>query len=172
MLRLASVLMALYSYFLVQTNIGKLPRCIPTHFDAAGKANGWGSPDTLWVLLFAQVLVGLVFLAVPYLGERFPGIVNLGRHRLSDYSPEQQARILPLLQDMAGYMSLLTNLFFVLMLRQVIHAATDPAPHLNMAPPMTILLGGFLVVMLYYMRKIFRITKETVARQAAGLRQS
>jgi len=70
MLQLISLVMVIYSYFLIQTNISKLPRLIPTHFNAAGVANGWGSPDTLWILLGAQALTTVVFLAVPYLLTR------------------------------------------------------------------------------------------------------
>lgn len=102
MLRLISLAMMLYSYFLVRTRLPELPQRIPTHFNAAGEPNGWGSPDTLWTLLGAQVLVSVVFLGVPYLGQRFPQTVNLGLRRLSDYTPEQRLRILPLLHDWMG----------------------------------------------------------------------
>ena len=57
MLKLISLALALYSCFLIQTNLPKLPRSIPTHFNAAGEPNGWGSPDTLWILLGVQVLL-------------------------------------------------------------------------------------------------------------------
>ena len=54
MLQLVSLMMLIYSYFLIRTNLPNLPARIPTHFNAAGVADGWGSPDTLWVLLGAQ----------------------------------------------------------------------------------------------------------------------
>ena len=65
MLQLISLVMVVYSYFLIQTNLPKLPRLIPTHFNAAGVADGWGSPDILWVLLGAQALTCAVFLLCP-----------------------------------------------------------------------------------------------------------
>ncbi len=168
MLRLISILMMLYSYFLVQTSLAKLPPRIPTHFDAFGKANAWGSPDTLWILLVAQVVTSLVFLGIPYLGQRFPGAVNLGAHRLSDYTSAQQGRILPLLHEMSGYMCLFMmsgymclfmNTFFVFMLRQIIKAATAAEPHLDIAWPLGTTLIGTLFVTLYYLRKISRVAK-------------
>ena len=56
MLRLISLILLAYSYFLIQTNLSKLPARMPTHFNAAGVADGWGSPDMLWVLFGAQIL--------------------------------------------------------------------------------------------------------------------
>jgi uncharacterized membrane protein len=160
MLRLISLVLMFYSYFLIRTSLSNLPPCIPTHFDAAGNANGWGSPNTLWFLLIAQVVTGVVFLFVPYMGRRFPGIVNLGTRRLSDYTPAQQARILPLLHDMMAYMSILMNLFFVFMLQGVIHAATQSHPQLPAAWPLGLLLGSSLFITLYYLRRITRTAKE------------
>jgi uncharacterized membrane protein len=160
MLRLVSLAMALYSYFLVRTNLPKLPKCIPTHFDAAGEPNGWGSPDALWTLLGAQVLVTVVFLSVPYLGQRFPQTVNLGLRKLSDYTPEQRLRILPLLHDWMGYMSIVTNLFFIDMLHDFIRAAVQPHPRLHIGWPLGLLLGGALCLTLYYLRRINRTAKQ------------
>ena len=160
MLRLVSLAMVLYSYFLIQTNLSKLPKCIPTHFNAAGEPNGWGSPDTLWTLLGAQVLVCTLFLSAPYLGQRFPQIVNLGSRRLSDYTPEQRLRILPLLHDWMGYMSVLANLFFAFTLHEQIHAAMQPHPRLHIGWPLGLLLGGSLCLTLYYLRRINRAAKQ------------
>jgi len=62
MQRLIALGLAFYSFFLIKTNMPRLPERIPTHFNAAGEANGWGSPDSLWVLLVLQVLVCGLFL--------------------------------------------------------------------------------------------------------------
>jgi len=163
MLRLVSLAIVLYSYFLVQTSLPKLPQRIPTHFNAAGEPNGWGSPDVLWTLLGAQVLVTVVFLAVPYLGQRFPGAVNLGLRRLSDYTPEQRLRILPLLHDWMGYMSILANLFFAAMLHGLIRAAEQPHPRLPIGWPLGLLLGGTLGLTVYYLIRINREAKDADA---------
>jgi uncharacterized membrane protein len=159
MLQLISVVMVIYSYFLVQTNVPKLPRIIPTHFNAAGVADGWGSPDTLWFLLGAQALTCGVFLIVPYVGKRFPGMVHFGTRRLSDLSPAQRTRMLPMLNNMTGYLAIVMNLFFVFMLQKIIQAAAQPLPHLEMFWPMALLLGGTLSIVLYYLRKFNRVAK-------------
>jgi uncharacterized membrane protein len=160
MLQLISLVMVIYSYFLIQTNIPKLPRIIPTHFNAAGVADGWGSPDTLWVLLGAQALTCAVFLIVPYVGQRFPGAVHFGSRKLSDFPPAQRARMVPILNDLAGYLSILMNVFFVFMLHEMIKAATQPIPHLHMFWPLGLLMGGTLGIMLNFLWKFRRAAKQ------------
>jgi uncharacterized membrane protein len=159
MLQLVSLVMVIYSYFLIQTNLPKLPRNIPTHFNAAGMADGWGSPDTLWILLGVQAFACAVFLIVPYVGQRFPGAIHVGMRRLSDFSPAQRTRIVPMLNNMAGYLSIVMNLFFVLMLNGIIQAAAQPIPHLHMLWPLVLLAGGTLGIMWYYLRKFHRAAK-------------
>jgi uncharacterized membrane protein len=156
MLQLISIVMVVYSYFLIQTNLPNLPQRIPTHFNAAGVADGWGSPDTLWILLGAQALTSAVFLIVPYVGERYPGAIHFGTRRLSDFSPAQRVRMLPMLNDLAAYLCIVMNLFFVVMLHRVIQAATQPIPHLDALWPMALLLGGTIGIVLYYMVKFRR----------------
>ena len=160
MLQLISLVMVVYSYFLIQTNLPKLPRIIPTHFNAAGVADGWGSPDTLWVLLGAQVLTCAVFLIVPYLGQRFPGAIHVGSRRLSDIPPAQQARMVPMLNDMAGYLSIVMNLFFVFVLHEIIQAAAQPTPQIHMRWPLGLLLGGMFGITLYYLWQFLRAAKD------------
>jgi uncharacterized membrane protein len=50
----------------------RLPDRIPTHFDFAGHANGWGSPGMLW--LFPVVAVGIYLLITVIV--RFPDTFN------------------------------------------------------------------------------------------------
>jgi hypothetical protein len=167
MLQLISLVMVTYSYFLIQTSIPKLPLRIPTHYNAAGVADGWGNPEMLWVLLGAQALTCVVFLAVPYLGLRSPDKVHFGSRRLSDFSPAQQERLLPILNELGGSMSVVTNMFFVFMLRQVIQQATEPIPHLHTSLPLVLLVGGTIGVMIYYFRKFNLVANEKGNEDAA-----
>ena len=156
MLQLISIAMVVYSYFLIQSSLPNLPPRIPTHFNAAGVADGWGSPDTLWILLGAQALTSAVFLIMPYVGQRYPGAIHFGTRRLSDFSPAQRVRMLPMLNDLAAYLCIVMNLFFVVMLRRVIQAATQPIPHLDAFWPMALMLGGTIGIIVYYMMKFRR----------------
>ena len=161
MLQLVSALLVAYSYFQIRTNLPHLPARIPTHFNGSGAADGWGSPDTLWFLLGVQVLTWGVFVVVPYLGQRFPGMVHLGTRRLSDYSPAQRARILPLLNDMTGCMCIVMNLFFVWMLKGMINAAKQPIPHIQVFGPLALLIGGMLGITLYYLARFRRAAQSS-----------
>jgi hypothetical protein len=153
MLQFISLALVAYSYFLIRMQIGKLPQRIPTHFNAAGAANGWGSPDTLWVLFGAQALTCVIFLLVPYFGQRYPGAAHFGSHRLADFPPAQRGRMLAMLNDMAGYLSIAMNLFFAGVLHKFIRAATEPAPHLDLLWPLGLLAVGVSSIMIYYLGK-------------------
>jgi uncharacterized membrane protein len=168
MLQLISVLLMAYSYFLIRTNLPHLPARIPTHFNAAGAADGWGSPDTLWILLGVQILSNLVFLLVPFLSRRYPGLVHLGTRNLSDYTPAQRTRILPLLSEMTALMGVVMNLFFSWVLNQIIKAVTQPIPHIAIVGPMVLLIGGSLVLTFYYLA---RIRRAAAANDAPGTGQ-
>jgi len=47
----------------------RLPARIPTHFNAAGQADGWGTPGMLWLI----PIVGSVIYLLMTLVARFPG---------------------------------------------------------------------------------------------------
>jgi uncharacterized membrane protein len=159
--RLITFGLAFYSLFLIKTNIPRLPARIPTHFNAAGEADGWGSPDTLWFLLLVQVLTGGLFLVVPLLARRFPGTVNVGFRKLSDFAPAQRERIMPFLTDMMGYMSVLLSLLFCILLRETIHAASSSHPHFAPWWEFGLFLAGTAATLIYYLRRIFAVANET-----------
>ena len=153
MLQLISLVLLAYSYFLVRTNLPKLPARIPTHFNAAGVADGWGSPDILWVLLGAQALTCVIFLIVPYVGGRYPNAIHVGSRRLTDFPASRRARVVAMLNDLTGYLNIVMNLFFVIMLHEIIRAATQPIPQLHMFWPMALLVGGTIGILWYYLGK-------------------
>jgi uncharacterized membrane protein len=161
MQRLITFGLALYSFFLIKTNIPRLPARIPTHFNAAGEADGWGSPDTLWVLLLIQVLTCGLFLVAPVLARRFPGTVNVGFRKLSDFTAAQRERIMPLLTDMMGYMSVLLGLLFCILLRETINAASSSHPRISFWREFGLFLAGTAVTIIYYLRRIFALANET-----------
>ena len=150
MLQLISLLLLAFSFFLIRTSIPSLPAVIPTHFNAAGVANGWGSPNTLWLLLSAQALTCAVFLVVPYVGRQFPGGVHFGSRRISDFPAAQRPRLLAILNQMAACLSIAINLFFVLMLREIIHEAKQRVPHFHPRGMMLFLLGVMPALLVFY----------------------
>ena len=49
-----------------------LPARIPTHFNAAGQPDGWGTPDMLWLLPVVATVIYMLMTLV----SRFPGSFN------------------------------------------------------------------------------------------------
>ena len=118
--------LALYSFLLIETSLPGLPPRIPTHFNFAGEPDQWGSPHMLWVLLALQILLTALLLSIPAWGRRYPQAVHLGTKNLSDFTPEQRELVMPLLRNMAGFMSIASSLFFVYLLRETIRVAGHP----------------------------------------------
>lgn len=152
--KLFAVAMALYSYFLIKANLARLPSRIPTHFNFAGKPDGWGSPHVLWVLLAIQVLIAFILLFVPLCGRRFPRAVHLGAKNLSDFTPEQRELMMPLLEKMAGLMSLAASLFFVYLIRETIRTAEVAHPRTHMDWALGLFIGTMTGLPLYYIHRI------------------
>ncbi|MGA2351393.1 MAG: DUF1648 domain-containing protein [Terracidiphilus sp.] len=53
------------------TGPNPLPSRIPTHFDAAGNANAWGPPATMWFLPMVAVAIYLVITVISLLPTGF-----------------------------------------------------------------------------------------------------
>ena len=159
MLQLISVVLLVYSFFVTRMTIPTLPQRIPTHFNAAGAADGWGSPDIFWLLLGAQALCTVLFLGVPLLGQLFPGAIHIGRRRLGDFPAAQRPRVLALLADMSAYMSIVMNVFFVLMLHEIIQAAREPIPRIHPLFPVGLMIGGMLVITVYWLWRFNAVAK-------------
>ena len=163
MRRFLTAAVVFYSFVLIKTNIAGLPVRIPTHFKMAGEANGWGSPNMLWVTLLLQVVTCSALLTAPVLSRRFPGLAHVGSRRLSDFSPAQQERILPLLTQWMEYLSVLMSLLFAFLLNEIIGAASSSNPHISIGWAIAAFLGGNAAILIYYMRRINAVTKGVVA---------
>lgn len=157
MFKIVAAVLAIYSYFLIHTSLPQLPSRIPVHFNLAGKADGWGSPHTLWVLFAFQVLVAGVMLSISFWGRRFPQSVHLGTRRLSDYKPEQRERILPLLERMGGWMSVAASFFFIYMIREAIRAADPSHPHFHSGWAPALFVAGMVGLALFYVWRINKV---------------
>jgi uncharacterized membrane protein len=75
-----------------------LPQRIPMHFDAAGNANAWGSPATLWLLPVFAVALYLFITLISLLPTGFKSAVNL--------STENRARLEALTHQMVAWIKL------------------------------------------------------------------
>jgi len=156
MAKIVAAVLAVYSAFLIETSLPGLPARIPVHFNASGQPNGWGSPHTLWMLLVFQVLVAGVMLSMSLWGRRFPGSVHLGTRRFSDLTPEQRELALPLLDQMAGWMSVAASLFFVFIIRESIRAAESSNPEFHAGWAAVLFVGAMVGLAIYFVSRINR----------------
>jgi hypothetical protein len=136
-----------------------LPESIPTKFNFSGEVTGWEKPDTLWFLLAVQIGASLLILAIPALGRRAPGLVNLGWRRLSDYPPEARARVMPLLRDMCGWMASLFSFLFAAIIRDLIRVGLEAAARPEWWP-LPAFLVAMILVLIHYVRRMDRVARE------------
>lgn len=110
-LRLLTAAIVVFSYHEIKTGLPLLTASIPTH-------QGRTMPVAevigvnLWVNLGLQILMIALLLAVPYIGQAFPGAVHFGSRRLSDYPAAQRVRVMPILRQMVGLLALLVSACF------------------------------------------------------------
>ena len=153
--RAMAVLLVVYSYWSIQENLAHLPARIPTRFNWAGEPTAWSSPHQLWVLLGVQIFGIALFWVIPALGRRFPQTVNLGWRRLSDFTPEERERIMPMLEEMCGWLGLLFSFLFSFLIRDLIRVALSPGARAH-SWPVGVFLAGCAVVLIYYLRRMNR----------------
>jgi uncharacterized membrane protein len=151
MLQLISIMLVVYSFFLVRTTLSSLPSRIPMHFNSAGVVNGWGTPGDLWLLVGAQALICAIFILVPYLGQLMPDAIHLGTKRLSDFPIEARPRVLALFSNMGAWINAVMNLFFVDILRQVIQAARQTNPQITPILPLVVMTACLAAIVIYYL---------------------
>ncbi|HLY17154.1 MAG TPA: hypothetical protein VKR61_08005 [Bryobacteraceae bacterium] len=94
-----------YSYFEIRSGLPAIAAQVPSH----------GVPGaitaSLWISLFVEIFLTGTLLVVPWISRAYPEAVHFGVRRMSDYTPEQRERIMPLLKQMMGMMSGAYNLF-------------------------------------------------------------
>jgi len=127
---LAVMLWITYSAF---NGPNPLPDRIPTHFDAAGDPNGWGSSSTLWLL---PVLAAAIYLVITVVSQ-FPTSFRYSMQ----VTEENRARLQEVTLDMLAWLKAeLVGLFGVLQW-WMIQAAHSGQGHIS-----PWLVPGFLIV--------------------------
>jgi hypothetical protein len=130
MLRVLTAVVIIYSYFEIKSDLPLLTARLPTNRNPAGQPVGSVIGHGLWINLFLQIFISGLLLAVPYVGRWFPEAVHFGWRCLSDYTPEQRERIMPLLRNMMGLASLLVSVVFGLCNHLRIQSALTSGPRL------------------------------------------
>ena len=97
---------------------------------------------TVWVSLGLEVFLCAVFLAVPFIARIAPSAVHFGSRRLSDYSPAQLDRVIPVVSRMMGALCVLVTFFVGL----GVHLRIEQARNGNHTiAPLLIVNGAMLV---------------------------
>ena len=141
----------------------RLPATVASHFDGAGRANGWMSRDAF----VASQLGMLVLIVVCFVG--LPQAIGMIPRRLislpnRDYwlAPERHAQTLNFMRRQLWWMACVTLLFMVAVAQLVIGVNLGAYLALPTAP-MLALLGGFLLYTLAWSLRFYRYFRRTEA---------
>ena len=115
---LVFIFLALLSWGFIAWLIGRAPDVVPTHFDAAGRPNGWGTPLSVVFPCIIITVVGACMLA----GASFPRRVTMP---FSVQSPRQQLLAARMLRVLSLLMLVLQCVVAVSMLGQAIGYQPD-----------------------------------------------
>ena len=123
-------------YFAVSAIYGpeKLPARIPTHFGADGQPNGWGGPESLWLLPIVGTMIALLMSAVTRFPQSFNYPVRVTR--------ENQERLKELALGMIAWLRLEVLCLFA----WIEWATIESARHARLGLPPSLLLVSIFVV--------------------------
>lgn len=128
----------------------RLPERIPTHFDAAGNANGWGSPATLLLLPIVAVGIYLLISVV----SMFPASFNYPVR----VTAENWARLQEVTLDMVTWLKAELACLFAGIQWAILHAVQSGDGRLPV-----LLVPGFLVIIfgtaLWHIFALFRMAR-------------
>lgn len=144
-LRVLTVLPLLHSYFDIKRSLPRLAALHSSSAQVLGK--------TLWFLLVIQIMGSGIFLALPYLGRSSPELIHFGWRKLSDYSPKQRDRIMPLLGNMAGWMGIVFSSYFATRIHLLIGQALSAPLRTPAWWPEATLGVAEAAIILYYLRR-------------------
>lgn len=130
----------------------RLPARIPTHFDAAGNANGWGSPLALLFLPFIALGVYLLLTVA----ARFSALFNYpGWIKITD---ENRPRLEALTVDLLAWMKAEMVCLFAAITWIWLHAIRRPEKGFSPLWTLTV-AGAILVTIACYIRAMVRAAR-------------
>jgi uncharacterized membrane protein len=131
---------------------------VPTHFDAGGRPNGWGSP---WILLVLPISALVIYLLMT-LVSRYPGAFNYPVR----VTPANHARLQSLALEMIAWLKAeIVWLFAIIQIATVRAARTG---HIGLSPRfMPLALGVVFATIIGYISAMRR-TKPSPAKLPPG----
>lgn len=134
-----------------------LPDRIPTHFDAAGNVNGWGSPSMLLLLPIVAIALYSGITVV----SRFPAAFNYPVR----VQPAMRAQVESITLDMIAWIKAELLLMFASLQSTMIRGAEGGSPQLN-----PILVPVFIAVIFatigWHMFSVIRVARQQFQRKS------
>ncbi len=141
----------LFQVLFILLNLSDLPEQIPTHFNASGKADGYGSPSTLWMFPMLTFFISILL-----------GVIASGSTFFTLKEPETEAaaeKIGALARKLLLYLSFIVSGIFSFATLHIISTAKgiDLVPKPFILPVLLVLI---LVPVGWFVWKVNRLKKE------------
>ena len=137
----------LYGLVLVLQSWSALPQTIPTHFNAKGEADGWGSKGMIWLLPAISVVMIPMMLWL----RRYPWLSNVP-WEINEENALQQYGLIVRLQSL---LACVVSLLFLILLYDTISIAGGGTSLLGWWC-ITIFVGGTIAPIIWYLIVGFR----------------
>jgi hypothetical protein len=133
-----------------------LPETVASHFDGAGRPNGWSSkPEFFGLYIAIAALMSFVFFLFPRMLRRFsPSLINIP-NRGYWLTPERRAAALGMLDEEMGQFGIATLILMGSTIQLAIDANLAGAGNLR-SDVVWVLLAGFAAYMVIWLVKLYR----------------
>ena len=125
-------------------------RALPSLAAQMSRHTAFALSATIWITFALEVFLCAAFLLTPWCVRVAPGLIHFGSRRLSDYTPAQLERVLPVVRRMMGALCVPVTFFMGLGVHLRIQLArsgsTSVAPLLWVNGAMVICLIGLTVI--------------------------
>ncbi len=144
-----------------------LPDPMATHFDFAGKPNGWQDKSAyLSTMLTIGLVTNAIFLSTAYFMRFIPGsMINLPRKDFWFSTPERKARAMEKLKLVMGVPGVMVN-FILCLAQQAVYQANAPKPLFALPEGFLPLFIGLILLLSFalvlFMIRFFKPDEEEV----------
>jgi len=133
-----------------------LPATVSSHFDGAGRPNGWSSKQAFYTLyLFIVVLMTFCFFVLPRLLRRVPSLLINLPNREYWLVAERKDQAFAMLEDEMGWFGIAILVLMVWTIQLAINANLPGAGGLR-SDVMLILLGAFFLFTIIWVVRLYR----------------
>jgi len=154
-----SLILLAFAFYIVLSNYAILPDTIPTHFDAQGIPDDWGSKNTIFLFpsLNAFIYLGCTFLNIWFAIVEDPRrLISLPQKRLARLTEEQTEKLRIFLNRCLFLLKILIQSLTVYGVYITIEIALAKATGLG--TPFLLFIGTIIALASFMIWQSFRIT--------------